>query len=676
MSYYLTICALSALTWLVVLQYLQQYAATGALPLCHPGTRKAVIDRIKAWYGYKEPPNDSIMVVHAPAGYEKSAVAQFIADDLEQQEDLDFNPLAGSFFFSRASPERSNPAHFIATLAYQFATFIPELLPFIEDVVRRNPMILNKTLELQLEKLIIGPFRSVKGLDEMPNRLIIVDGLDECINLDRKARVEKQYAQDQELAQIRVLDLIHTLQSHRFPLFFLIFSRPEPWIKAHVESMPFCDNAQTLDMYMTADNLRDVESVLRKELEQISVIYGCHSSVEGEAWPGKERLQKLVEKTRGDMLYANTIILDLRDPYEDPQERLNLILDPSFDDGADLAHSAPFSFVYEHFRQILRSCPSRNRPLMLEVLADLVVSHQIMRDADIIPIEEGDISLALGALDELSGRVRGRGIKALRGLHSVIKLRPHRSGSSPFFLNGLFIRFLKNPKCSGEFAVDTKSASLRLLTACMGKAASVGLDKKIRDDDHCLRFAVLAWPKYWWRWTLIDGLEHSKVLHLFLSLNLTACFVHAFSLHPGRFSLSSLLPESLFEHIPAPPSTSPQSDDQVLPETIVASRKAEYPDHAELVAQCISHLRSSVGAALVHLLDLSLVDSSIQKRPLSYALVCYLIHIQCKDEGDWRSDPVVQALKRLRTSQSNGFGQLIEYVLEQNPDLTSYLLYN
>ncbi|KAJ2927307.1 hypothetical protein H1R20_g9786, partial [Candolleomyces eurysporus] len=369
-----------------VLQYLQQYAATGAmhdsderypLPLCHPGTRKAVIDRIKAWYGYKEPPEGSIMVVHAPVGYGKSAVAQFIADDLEQQEDIDLNPLAGSFFSSRASPERSNPAHFIATLAYQFATSIPELLPLIQDVVRRNPMILNKTLELQLEKLIIGPFRAVKSLDEMPNRLVIVDGLDECINLDRKA--QGQYAQDQELAQVRVLDLIHTLQSHRFPLSFLIFSRPEPWIKAHVESRPFNDNTHILDMYRTADNLKDVESLLRKELEQIS-----------------ERLRKLVEKTRGDMLYARTIILDLEDPYEDPQERLDLILDPSFDDGADLAHSAPFSFVYEHFRQILESCPKRNRPLMLEVLADLIVSHQIMRDADIIPIEQGDISSSLG----------------------------------------------------------------------------------------------------------------------------------------------------------------------------------------------------------------------------------------------------------------------------------------
>ena len=102
---------------------------------------------------------------------------------------------------------------------------------------------------------------------------------------------------------------------------------------------------------------------------------GCQPSVESETWPGEERLRKLVEKTQGDMFYADTIILDLEDPYEDPQERLDLILDPSFDDGADIAYSEPFTFVHEHYRRILQAYPQRNRPLMLDGLADLIQSH-------------------------------------------------------------------------------------------------------------------------------------------------------------------------------------------------------------------------------------------------------------------------------------------------------------
>ena len=105
---------------------------------------------------------------------------------------------------------------------------IPELAPHIESAVKQNPIVLNKELEVQLMKLIVEPFKSLGELDDMPHRLVLVDGLDECINSNQESRVEKQYAQDQERVQVRVLELIRILHFHNIPLCFLILSRPEP----------------------------------------------------------------------------------------------------------------------------------------------------------------------------------------------------------------------------------------------------------------------------------------------------------------------------------------------------------------------------------------------------------------------------------------------------------------
>ena len=170
--------------------------------LCHPGTREAVVGRIEAWYGFEIPPEKKIVWIHAPAGYGKSAVAGTISKKLESRTDLDFNPVGATFFFWRTSPERNSPTRFVITLAYQFAISIPELAPHIETAVKRNLMVLNKTLEAQVTKLIVEPFKSLGQLASMPHRLVIVDGLDECINSGQESLVEKHYAEDQERVQL------------------------------------------------------------------------------------------------------------------------------------------------------------------------------------------------------------------------------------------------------------------------------------------------------------------------------------------------------------------------------------------------------------------------------------------------------------------------------------------
>ncbi|KAJ2922700.1 hypothetical protein H1R20_g14401, partial [Candolleomyces eurysporus] len=209
-------------------------------PLCHPGTREAVIYRILDWYGYQQGPGKPIMWVYAPAGYGKTAIAGTVAEMLEEKSaELDFSPIGATFFFWRTSQERNSPARFIVTIAYQLSMSIPGLACHIQTAVMQNPMILRKALEVQLRKLIVEPFKALGDTRDMPNCFIIIDGLDECINSDRESRVERRYAEDQEIVQVRVLDLIHILASSQLPLSFLLLSRPEAWIKQHIESQQF-----------------------------------------------------------------------------------------------------------------------------------------------------------------------------------------------------------------------------------------------------------------------------------------------------------------------------------------------------------------------------------------------------------------------------------------------------
>ncbi|RXW14959.1 hypothetical protein EST38_g10895 [Candolleomyces aberdarensis] len=203
-------------------------------------------------------------------GYGKTAIAGTVSKKMESRTDLDFNPVGATSFFWRTSDERNSPARFIITLAYQFTISIPELAPHVEAAVKQNPMVLNKALEVQLTKLIVEPFQSLGELDDMPHRLVIIDGLDECINSEQQSRVEKQYAEDQERVQVRVLELIRILHSHNLPLCFLVLSRPEPWIKQHIESRSFQPITETLDLYEVGDHLEDAEKFVRDELARIA----------------------------------------------------------------------------------------------------------------------------------------------------------------------------------------------------------------------------------------------------------------------------------------------------------------------------------------------------------------------------------------------------------------------
>ncbi|RXW20776.1 hypothetical protein EST38_g5087 [Candolleomyces aberdarensis] len=580
-------------------QYLKNHAATGAMhdsnerfppPLCHPGTREAVIYRILDWYGYQARPDKPIMWVYAPAGYGKTAIAGTISEKLEEKlRELNFNPLGGTFFFWRTSTERNSPARFIITLAYQLFISIPDLAPHIENAVKRNSLIVTKTLEVQLKRLIIEPFQALGNTAGMPNRLIIVDGLDECINSDRESRVDKKYAEDQEAVQIRILDLICSLVSHQLPLSFLILSRPEPWIKQHIESEPFENLVEHVDLFEVGDHLKDVETFVRAELSRLSL-------------DEEDLVTRLMRRANGHMLYASTVIRHIDCPYNDPRTRLENILNDYKNSNPDLANSKHFSSLHELYLQILRSCPEGNRSAMIGVLEEMCAGSYFFHAG--IGMHQ-----AVSVLDHIVGRVPGAGMKAIRGLNAVIRSSTSDGNRTraAFFIHRSFREFLCDPRSSHEFHIDEEKGLRRLLLGCLHLISSITLRSKV--DEHHLRYALASWSRLWGRRMYLCRYERPEtaeyrataveMFEKLLDIDFTACFVHSFTLDlPFQWTLH--------------PSHNLCND-------IIFNAHSGAYGFPTLVKHAISHVVTSHRAAIVHVLQRHTLIAS-ELWPISLAL--------------------------------------------------------
>ncbi|RXW20780.1 hypothetical protein EST38_g5083 [Candolleomyces aberdarensis] len=614
-------------------------------PLCHPGTREAVICRILDWYGYQAGPRKPIMWVHAPAGYGKTAIAGTVAEKLEEQsEELGFSLIGATFFFWRTSPERNSPARFIITLAYQLATSIPELTPHIENAVKRNPMILRKALEVQLKKLIVEPFKATEDVKDLPNRLIIIDGLDECINSDRESRVEKKYAEDQEIVQVRVLDLVRVLASHQLPLSFLILSRPETWIKQHTETQQLRNRVEIVDLYKIGDHMNDVEKFVRAELARIAESLEHHADGGPEGWPGEVLVRRFMQKSGGHMLYTSTVIRHIDSPYGDARERLRNILDRCSGCNSDLTHSTPFSSLYKLYLEIMRACPEANRSLMVEVLEDMVVTNYKFHF-------DAGITASVAILDRLSGRAQGSGMKALRGLHAILHLGErgtiNHCQSLNFFLHSSFFEFLQTPTLSLEFAVDLRNGERRLLSRCLDRMSLITLQSKIHEDD--VQFSLSHWASILRTLEPSDKSEYLAVVKRLLSIDLIACIAQGY-INPNRNAVRELY---LCVSVACPSNV--------------------YFGECPIVQHHISLLRSLVESAYIFLLDQTHLNGNrwnptmAFKDDLTY-LLAKLYNGQFGYDHGWEHTRTVQALVTLRHKRRVVFDELMEVIKEGFPD--------
>jgi hypothetical protein len=302
--------------------------------MCHPQTREKVLTIITDWVNDPHA-RRPIIWLNGPAGAGKSAIAQTIAGRSHSGEQL-----AASYFFLRNSSDRGTATRLFTTLAWQLARNVPELLSYIESAVETEPLFPTKSLDIHFDRLIIQPLQELlrDKPDFCPQKsLVIIDGVDECVP-DRD--------------QMLFLKLIgDALSKIHLPLRFLICSRPEPHIQAAFESEVMIGITHTVSLNDQFEPDDDIHKYLKDEFARISAEHKHFRLSPG--WPPCRAINQLVSISSGQFIYASTVVKFVDDIYDDPRERLDIVLNTR-----PVNSTSPFAELDQLYIQILSQQPN------------------------------------------------------------------------------------------------------------------------------------------------------------------------------------------------------------------------------------------------------------------------------------------------------------------------------
>lgn len=343
---------------------------------CHPGTRTDLLRQIEEW---ALSPEDSharqcISWLNGMAGTGKSTISRTVATRFSNVKSL-----GASFFFKRGEGDRGNATKFVPTVARSLAASIPELLPFIEEVVSDDPGIATKAMTEQFDKLIMHPLRSLKSSPELSclanqTMVIVIDALDECQG-DNDIRL--------------ILQLLPRLQkSSSLRLRVFLTSRPEMEIR-----LDFSKISNHKDFILHEIPKEVIEEDLSLFLNhQLSGIKAERSLPDD--WPRESTVHDLISLSSPLFIFAATICRMLKDRRFDPVETLSDILE-SHDNISkldktylpvldrllyNLPNKKQKERVVEGFQQVVGAIVMLENPLSIESLSKLLnIPERIIR---------------------------------------------------------------------------------------------------------------------------------------------------------------------------------------------------------------------------------------------------------------------------------------------------------
>ena len=282
------------------------YNRSGRVPRCMDGTRKELIAKIVGWINSDH--DRPICWLNGSAGSGKSAISQTVAELWESDH------LAASFFFMRGAENRSTMAHFVPTLAHQLSVSVSATKPLIQQVLKMDRHISQKSLSYQFKKLMIEPMLAVVNSTLTPKTrtVIIVDALDECDDRD---------------LMIEFIEIITyaCLREPRFPFRIFLTSKVEEHLRKKLEAPATRSIIYPLNL-QNFDASDDIHDFFRSRLSTIYEENHRHMREIPLPWPSNPDLDVLVEKAGGSFLRASEFINTIDDGTDVPHRKLAVIL--------------------------------------------------------------------------------------------------------------------------------------------------------------------------------------------------------------------------------------------------------------------------------------------------------------------------------------------------------------
>ena len=382
--------------------------------------------------------------------------------------------VAASFFFSRTSFNRNTEKYFIATIAHQLAHSVPGLKEHINRAVEENPSILDRSLERQLQDLVLKPVKRLMEQlgDNRPAwpQVIIVDGLDECHGED---------------AQCLILDIISRLTTE-LPFCFLLASRPE----AHIQEI-FSDPQSHLgtishDIFLdnSSSAADDIRLFLKSSFLEIRQKPRHRHSMRDipPLWPSEQIIAKLVQKASGQFIYASTVIKFVDDPHCNPSQQLEIILGLSKSN-----KSTPFADLDVLYAYIL-SC-SMNVEHTLQVLSVALI---LFTHTEGSPGADFDGPQTFLMMDRTLSFDDGYSLRLLRGLHSVVKVpEPHTGmpNCALAFYHASFPEYLMTESRSKQYKINLGRTHTLITSWCLNEMAW-----NMQDSGTLVDGKLAVWP--------------------------------------------------------------------------------------------------------------------------------------------------------------------------------------
>ena len=218
--------------------------------------REWVVSKVNQWLS--ENPHTQILWITAEAGYGKSALSVYLANNHPD--------VIGVHFCSFNAIEKNDPINVIKTMAYNFQSQIDGYREKIEHIDIKD-----KSLDILVDELILNPLEQITDINK--NYLFIIDAIDEA----------KDKNGNNVLADL-VCDKLYMLPAH---IKIIITSRPEPHLKqtlSQLNPLEFRVDEQL--------NNNDCQKFINNKLSKIDIRMSTNDFI-----------IRLLSRSQGNMLY-------------------------------------------------------------------------------------------------------------------------------------------------------------------------------------------------------------------------------------------------------------------------------------------------------------------------------------------------------------------------------------